>query len=68
MVHLLQALVLRRGVPVVALEEQVIRRRGPVHLEDLWSRVTMTYEPDVGWVLNNEHLEPRLLAPGKWPS
>lgn len=57
----LKALALRRGVPVVAVgavDEQAIRRQGPVHLEDLWGPVTMTYEPDVGLVLNNEHLEP----------
>lgn len=57
----LKALALRRGVPVVALgavDEQAIRRQGPVHLEDLWGPVTTTYEPDVGEVLNNEHLEP----------
>jgi replicative DNA helicase len=56
----LKALALRRGVPVVAVgavDEQAIRRRGPVHLEDLWGPVTITYEPDVGWVLNNEHIE-----------
>jgi hypothetical protein len=60
-VRSLKALALRRGVPVVAVgavDEQAIRRQGPVHLEDLWGPVTMTYEPDVGWVLNNEHLEP----------
>jgi len=45
-------------VAVGAVDEQAIRRQGPVHLEDLWGPVTMTYEPDVGWVLNNEHLEP----------
>jgi replicative DNA helicase len=59
-VRSLKALALRRGVPVVAVgavDEQAIRRRGPVHLEDLWGPVTITYEPDVGWVLNNEHLE-----------
>ena len=56
----LKGLALRRGVPVVAVgavDEQAIRRHGPVHLEDLWGPVTMTYEPDVGLVLNNEHLE-----------
>jgi len=56
----LKGLALRRGVPVVAVgavDEQAIRRHGPVHLEDLWGPVTMTYEPDVGCVLNNDHLE-----------
>jgi len=50
-VRSLKALALRRGVAVVAVgavDEQAIRRRGPVHLEDLWGLVTMTYEPDVG--------------------
>jgi hypothetical protein len=57
----LKALALRRGVPVVAVgvvNEQAIRRQAPVHPEDLWGPVTMTYEPDVGLVLNTEHLEP----------
>jgi replicative DNA helicase len=60
-VRSLKAVALRGGVPVVAVgvvDEQAIRRQGPVHLEDLWGPVTMTYEPDVGLVLNNEHLEP----------
>lgn len=60
-VRSLKALALRRGVPVVAVgavDEQAIRRRGPVHLEDLWGPVTMTYEPDGAWVLNQEDLEP----------
>ncbi len=60
-VRSLKALAMRRGIPVVAVgavDEQAIRRRGPVHLEDLWGPVTMTYEPDGGWVLNQEHLDP----------
>lgn len=60
-IRALKALALRRGVPVVAVgavDEQAIRRQGPVHLEDLWGPVTMTYEPDVGWVLNHDHLSP----------
>lgn len=60
-VRALKGLALRRGVPVVAVgavDEQAIRRRGPVHLEDLWGPVTMTYEPDGGWALNQEHLDP----------
>ncbi|MFQ5922329.1 MAG: DnaB-like helicase C-terminal domain-containing protein [Anaerolineales bacterium] len=60
-VRALKGLAFRRGVPVVAVgavDEQAVRRQGPVHLEDLWGPVTMTYEPDGGWVLNQEHLEP----------
>jgi hypothetical protein len=60
-VRSLKALAMRRGLPVVAVgavDALAIRRRGPVHLEDLWGPVTMTYEPDGGWVLNQEHLEP----------
>jgi len=60
-VRSLKGLALRRGVPVVAVgavDEQAIRRQGPVHMEDLWGLVTMTYEPDVGLVVSNEHLEP----------
>jgi len=60
-VRSLKALAMRRGVPVVAVgavDEQAVRRRGPVHLEDLWGPVTMTYEPDGGWVLNHDQLEP----------
>ena len=60
-VRSLKALAMRRGIPVVAVgavDEQAVRRRGPVHLEDLWGPVTMTYEPDGGWVLNQEGLEP----------
>jgi hypothetical protein len=44
-VRSLKALALRRGVAVVAVgvvNEQAIRRQGPVHLEDLWGPVTMT--------------------------
>ena len=60
-VRSLKRLALRRGLPVVAVgavDEQAIRRQGPVHMEDLWGLVTMTYEPDVGLVVSNEHLEP----------
>jgi len=60
-VRSLKGLAMRRGIPVVAVgavDEQAIRRQGPVHLEDLWGPVTMTYEPDGGWVLNQENLEP----------
>ncbi|MCL4466911.1 MAG: DnaB helicase C-terminal domain-containing protein [Chloroflexi bacterium] len=60
-VRSLKALAMRRGIPVVAVaavDEQAIRRRGPVHLEDLWGPVTMTYEPDGGWLINQEHLQP----------
>ncbi len=56
-VRSLKALAMRRGVPVLAVgavDEEAIRRRGPVHLEDLWGPVTMTYEPDGGWVLNHD--------------
>jgi replicative DNA helicase len=59
-VRSLKALAMRRGIPVVAVgavDELALRRRGPVHLEDLWGPVTMTYEPDGGWVLNQENLE-----------
>jgi replicative DNA helicase len=60
-VRSLKALAMRRGIPVVAVgavDDQALRRRGPVHLEDLWGPVTMTYEPDGGWVINQEDLEP----------
>lgn len=60
-VRSLKALAMRRAIPVVAVgavDEDSIRRQGPVHLEDLWGPVTMTYEPDGAWVLNQEHLEP----------
>ncbi|MEW6568579.1 MAG: DnaB-like helicase C-terminal domain-containing protein [Chloroflexota bacterium] len=60
-VRSLKALAMRRGIPMIAVgavDEEAIRRQGPVHLEDLWGPVTMTYEPDGGWVLNQEHLNP----------
>jgi hypothetical protein len=60
-VRSLKAQAMRRSIPVVAVgavDEDGIRRQGPVHLEDLWGPVTMTYEPDGAWVLNQEHLEP----------
>jgi hypothetical protein len=60
-VRSLTALTMRRGISVVAVgavDEQAIRRQGPVHPEDLWGPVTITHEPDGGWVLNQEHLEP----------
>lgn len=60
-VRSLKGLAMRRSIPVIAVgavDEEAIRRQGPVHLEDLWAPVTMTYEPDGGWVLNQEHLEP----------
>lgn len=52
---------MRRGIPVIAVgavDEQAICRRGPVHLEDLRGAVTMTYEPDMGWILSPEDLGP----------
>ena len=60
-VRSLKALAMRRRIPVIAVgaeDGQAIRRRGAVHLEDMWGPVTMTYEPDGGWVLNQENLEP----------
>jgi RecA/RadA recombinase len=60
-VRSLKAQAMRRAVPVIAVgavDERGIRRQGPVHLEDLWGPVTMTYEPDGAWVLNQEHIEP----------
>ncbi len=58
-VRSLKGLGLRRSVPVVAVgavDEAALRRRGHVRLEDLWGPVTMTYEPDAGWVLNRDEL------------
>ncbi|MEW6567698.1 MAG: DnaB-like helicase C-terminal domain-containing protein [Chloroflexota bacterium] len=58
-VRALKALALGRGVPVVAVgavDEQGIKRRGPVHLEDLGESIMTTCEPDVGWVMNREYM------------
>jgi len=56
-VRAIKSLALRRGVAVIAVgavDEQALRRRGPVHLEDLWGPATMSYEPDCAWVLNHD--------------
>jgi len=58
-VRALKALALGRGVPVVAVgavDEQGVRRRTPVHLEDLGESIMTTCEPDVGWVMNREYM------------